>query len=827
MANGEENRKVDKTDLQIARDQLDALQQQFGIRQQTTTEQKAQLNVAKQLASYAQQFLSTEQERLSLTRESKNVEKELEKAKRLQVKLANEITDTESEANKILKEHRDLQVKIVAELNKELISVEKIEASFGIAGGSLKVINKLLGGQLPQLDKIQEKTRERLANLEKQNKLLGGTAGKFQALRIQVSEVGNAIGRNLLDPIVLIKAALDYSQQLAELQRGLGLSNVEARNLRAEASSIASETGNIAVQSKDVLKAINELNQQFGAAASTLRDDIVSEMAKLGKLTNLSAEAQGRFAMFANISGKNAAVITKETRRAVVNAEQEKGLRVDINKTLDETGKITGQIAAQLEGNVTKIASAITVAKQFGMTLEGVAKAGAQLLNFEESISNELEAELLIGKQINLERARLAALTGDYETLTKEINKNIGDFGDFTELNVLQQHALAKSVGMTSDELSDVLLKNENIEALAQKARLAGDDDLAKQLEARSAQEKFLDLVDKLKGLFVDIVGGPLSGILNLFADILSTVGKVVQFIGLGQGGFADFVVKGAIFGKILFSAFGSMKKIMLFMKGIKLQQLGINMAERVGLINKQAAIRARGRLTALAATEGNTEKLNNIHKNAGLGTLIKQNIQRGLANIKIKIQRGLLVGKNVIQGIYNTLKGTELGLQTASNRKGVFSLMRSAGQFVLGMFSAGTKAPFPLNVILPFILGGIAGAIGASLVSKFSKGDDVISPGYGKRVLSSPEGSIGLNDGDFITAQTNDPRNGMVGPLNRGTSTVNMTETNDLLKQNIAMNAEVAKRTGSETVWYKGNENLGNKANADVKYGNVNKGFS
>ena len=26
------------------------------------------------------------------------------------------------------------------------------------------------------------------------------------------------------------------------------------------------------------------------------------------------------------------------------------------------------------------------------------------------------------------------------------------------------------------------------------------------------------------------------------------------------------------------------------------------------------------------------------------------------------------------------------------------------------------------------------------------------------------PEGSIGLNDNDFITAQTNDPRNGMIG---------------------------------------------------------------
>ena len=822
MSNGQ---GPDKEDLRIARDQLDALNQSLGINQKNTTEQKAQLNIAKQMVSYAQDFLANENERLSLSRKSNDIQKEIEKAQKIQAKLANEIKKEGGEVSEILKEHKDLNQKIVAELHKELKAAEKIESAFGLTGSSLKIIDKLTGGSIGNLEEINSNTRARLALLEKEGKLLEGTAGKFQGLGIQISEIGKAIGKNMLDPLVLLKIGLDFSQELADIRNSFGISRKEALGLRNEASKIASETGNTAIQSKDVLKTITELNKSFGTTSTILRDDIVSEMAKLGKLTDMSAESQANFARFANMSGKNAAVITKETRRAVVNAEQEKGLRVDINKTLDEAGKINGQIAAQLDGNVTKIASAITVAKQFGMTLEGVAAAGAQLLNFETSISNELEAELLIGKQINLERARLAALTGDYETLTKEINKNIGDFGDFTKMNVLQQEALAKSVGMTANELSDVLLKNENIEALAQEARLAGDEDLAKQLEARSAQEDFNDAVEKLKGIFTDIMGGPLAGILDVFGSILSTVGSIIKFLGLGQGGLMDLAVKGAIFGKILFDAFGYTKKIMLFMKGIKLQQLGINVAEKIGLINKQAAIRARGRLTALAATEGNTTKLNNFYLNAGLGTLIKQNVQKGIGNIKDGIGKGLLVGKNVIQGIYNTLKGTEIGLQSASNRKGVFGLLRQAGQFVLGMFSAGAKAPFPLSIVLPFILGGIAGAIGASLVSKFSKGDDVVSPGYGKRMLSMPEGTVSLNDNDFITASTNDPRGGIKSTTQA--PVMDMTETNDLLKQNIAMNAEVAKRTGSESVWSKGNENLGNKATADLKYGSVDKGFS
>ena len=822
MANG--NEKIDKEDLKIARERLDVQRELAGLKNKSTSDEKFNLSIANQLVGIAQNQLDIEKEREALTRKSKDVTNDLLKAEKNRDRILQQINKDKNESNLLLKENLDLSKKIIADLKKEELSVKKIESAFGLTGKSLGVINKLLGGAIPGLDKIEIKTRERLAKLEREGKLLEGSAGKMQGFGVQISEVGKTIGNNILDPLVLVKAGLDFSQDIANFRRDFGLSRNEAKDLREEASLIASETGNTAIQSADVLKTITELNKQFGASSTVLRKDIVAEMSRLGKLTNLSAEAQANFARFANISGKSAATITAETRRAVVNAEQEKGLRVDINKTLDEAGKINGQIAAQLDGNVTKIASAITVAKQFGMTLEGVAAAGAQLLNFETSISNELEAELLLGKQINLERARLAALTGDYETLTREINKNIGDFGDFTKMNVIQQEALAKSVGMTANELSDVLLKNENIEALAQEARLAGDEDLAKQLEARSAQEDFNDAVAKLKGLFTDIVGGPLSGVLDVFGSILSTVGSITKFLRIGSGGLSDFIIKGLVFAKVLGPIISGFKTIQTLMASIKASQIGINVARKLGLITQNQSNRAKARQNILQIEGMTTEKLSNFHKNAGLGTLIKQNIQKGIGNVRDGIGKGLIIGKNILQGSFNTLKGTELGLQAASNRKGVFGLLRSAGQFVLGMFSAGTKAPFPANIILPFILGGIAGAIGASLVSKFSKGDDIMSPGYGKRVLSMPEGAIALNNNDTVVAGTN-----LGGGGNTSSPTVNFdtSKLEGLMEQNIAMNAEVAKRTGAESLWSKGNESLGNKANTDLKYGNIDKGFS
>ena len=51
--------------------------------------------------------------------------------------------------------------------------------------------------------------------------------------------------------------------------------------------------------------------------------------------------------------------------------------------------------------------------------MSAVAGSAGQLLDFESSITKELEAEMLIGRDLNLEKARSAALSNDQEALAK------------------------------------------------------------------------------------------------------------------------------------------------------------------------------------------------------------------------------------------------------------------------------------------------------------------------------------------------------------------------------------------------------------------------
>ncbi len=177
--------------------------------------------------------------------------------------------------------------------------------------------------------------------------------------------------------------------------------------------------------------------------------------------------------------------------------------------------------------------------------------ASKALLDFESSIRNELEAELLLGRNLSLERARLAALNGDQTVVAEELAKNAQDFNTFTKLNVIQQDALSSALGLQSDQLADILFKQEVQGKTAKELRALGKDELADRLEAQTLQDKFTKSVEKLKSVLVDVVSA-FTPILDILGGALELVGKLIQglnSISPALSGAAIGAATGAIFG--------------------------------------------------------------------------------------------------------------------------------------------------------------------------------------------------------------------------------------------------------------------------------------
>ena len=120
---------------------------------------------------------------------------------------------------------------------------------------------------------------------------------------------------------------------------------------------------------------------------------------------------------------------------------------------MEDVANASAATAFNLKSNPDSLAKAAFSAKRLGMTMDQITSAAENTLDFESSIEKEMAAELLLGKNLNLEQLRYASLTGDVETQAKEINRILAENIDATEGNVILQDALAASLGMSREDM--------------------------------------------------------------------------------------------------------------------------------------------------------------------------------------------------------------------------------------------------------------------------------------------------------------------------------------------------------------------------------------
>ena len=808
MANGnEENLNYLRETVRILRQQTDALREQQRVSQQTTEQNKAQLSLSRTLARIAAEQADDTADTLGNLKSVKDIEKDILKQKNLINALTRETKAANGDLKKLLNEQLINAKELKINQEAKLISAKKIENAFGLTGKSLSTINKLLGGAIPDLEEIRKKTQERLTLLEKQGKLQDGLLGKLQGFRIQLGQVGKALSNNLLDPIVLATSAFTFSDQTTQLQRELGLTESQAENLKVQFRETAAALGDAAVNALTVQKAALTINQALGGFAFTFDtpglQQLTGEAAKFQEKLGASNEEVAGLTQSALVTGKGFEQIQLEVLGITNQLKSQTGIRLNEAQLLKEASSVTGQIRAQLGGSVVEIGKALAVTKSFGMELKDVKDVSRSLLDFESSISAELEAELLTGKQLNLERARLLALTGDIEGLSREINSQIGDFSDFSNMNVIQQEKIAAAFGMSSDQLSDILLKEANIEELKQKAIANNDKVTLAALEQRTLQQDFNDAVTKLKQIFVDIVGGPVGTLLSMLGEAAKIVANFAE-TGLG-----NFLIKSVLI-------FKAVKGTVGLFKGMKTLLGAINVAKGIGLITQQQSNRAKARATILAASEGKVEKLNNFTKNAGLLTLIGQNAQRTIANVKEAFALGLSGGRLTTEGSITLQKQLQNRSMLGMIAKGVILLGLAIGRAA----AAAIRNPFKALLGIGIAAAATAAIISASRPRSAKFGADFETTGPTPLIVGDNPGGK-----ERVTVTPINSEN-KFGPGNNQGQT-SMKETNNIMKEQNRLLAGILAKPNFESVWAGGNETFGNSNNRELKYGSVTTGLS
>jgi hypothetical protein len=496
----------------------------------------------------------------------KSLERDISKTFRSLIKLSDEISLGQYKINKGLLSSKDITKQIIQNeekrivLNNQINLAEQLGAEFSerdliATQQKLDAENKLLQLQLKQVKEIEKATAgsrafaDVLGKIPGLNKFIDAKsltqdlmAGKGQLSSWSIiSEHVFSNFKALAGPLALLyigKQILVADENTTKLAKSLNQTKTEAAGTQVELTAMAFASGNAYLNTSKLVEATVKLGQQLGIA-KVFSADVTTEFALLTGRMGLAEESAAGLAKMSVMLGKNSHNVTTEALGTAQALQSQAGIQLDNKQILEESGKVSGQLLANFKGNPTAIAAAVTQAKLLGTTLEQTKKQSESLLDFQSSIENELKAELITGQQLNLERARALALSGDQAGVAKELASQNMNFSKFSQMNVLAQKDFAAAVGLSADELSDQLATQQFIgKSRSEVAAVAGEE-VANRLQALSIQERFNASMQKLQDALTPI-----------FTALAFVLDKTVRLVTL------DF--KGLVGADDLMSGYGS-----------------------------------------------------------------------------------------------------------------------------------------------------------------------------------------------------------------------------------------------------------------------------
>ena len=366
-----------------------------------------------------------------------------------------------------------------------------------------------------------------------------------------------------------IKAIKTLDESSVSLANQMNISKMEAADMKESFTAAAQANDELLLSAKDFMKANAVLGTMFGTTAR-LSDDITSTFTILTERMGIAAEAAGSLANFSAATGQNFMDFTGTIQGTVVAETALSNIMIDQRAVINDIANLSDATKMSMQAQGQSLGKAAFEARKLGLNLADMEKIGNSLLNFEQSIANELEAELITGKELNLERARAAFLNNKMEVFTAEIAKNVGSAADFANMNKIAQDSIAASFGMQRDEFAKMLINQEALKAFSKeglkteseaveemrKRLLAGESyeklvkkfgksEILAKAQNLSIQDKMNKMIEKMYDILDKFVKPVFKFIDKIITSMSGHVGKMM--IALSALAFGGPIVRGAM----------------------------------------------------------------------------------------------------------------------------------------------------------------------------------------------------------------------------------------------------------------------------------------
>ena len=357
------------------------------------------------------------------------------------------------------------------------------------------------------------------------DEVLGGMPGKIKEF------VTNPLGAALTTSTAIL---YDFNRQVDKIGDSFGAIGV--RDFNKELLEARSEVSKLGYGLDEVTSISTQLANEFGYSFDQAVEltGTVTEMARaLGMSTEAAGKLLGTLTKVGGLTAQQAEDLAKSTELLA------KAEGVAPGQVMEDIAENTEMFAKFGKDGGKNIARAAIQAKKLGTSLDKVAGIMEGMLDFQSSLEAEMNASIILGRELNFQKARELALNNDIEGAMKEIVSQVGSEAEFNAMNAIERKALADSIGVSVDEMAKFVSNQDKATTLAgELAKQKGFDELL----GKDAIGDITQLTNQLKSLgaaFTKVLGPalnavikPISWLVNLMGEYSTTTKVIATIIG-------------------------------------------------------------------------------------------------------------------------------------------------------------------------------------------------------------------------------------------------------------------------------------------------------
>jgi hypothetical protein len=553
----QERLKILREEKNIMNSILNLLKQQEARRLELTKSQTEANDIQKEFNALAKESEKIQGEIAADLDATNRLQALVYRAKKKQEHIQTKISDgveSEVEAYKAIKEATS---NITAELEEQLKTAKSLDKSGNYFRGFAKFVDKIpgLSALKGPFEDAAKASRESAAEQGKGGKSINRTkAGLAGMKKLMMGPAGIASLFGLM-----AKFILGADQRTVTLARNLGVSKDSARELSKALGASSRSLNNLSITAGALGEAIGELSDAFGATIP-FSEELIQNQAFLTKSMKLSAEEAGNISLLFGAFGGSTTEATNGIIKMNKSLIKQNGFFIKSKQLLTEISGLSADIQGYFGFSEKALARAVYQTRKFGISLSQANNIASSLLDFETSLSNELQLELMTNKALNFERARALAFSGDIagasaavlaqtQKLTAEQRKNpiiLKAAADASGLSVEELNKaflIQKRLNLGTKEYNYLIRKGSDAVGFERNQQLMMQAATREEYEKNlSIQEKFQLATTRISEKFEDLIN---NGLLDAAID-----------------GLVEFVTA-LTSGKTLFGAFGAGRRKM------------------------------------------------------------------------------------------------------------------------------------------------------------------------------------------------------------------------------------------------------------------------